>query len=108
MQLTSDDGDIFTKPSLKLFCKQLKECHTLKPGNQMAESWFIVLRNSITSKERQVQVHSVWLQGTIHKIINQSNVILRDSSGGIVRITECEKIPGGCSWMQEGNTDSQT
>lgn len=102
MPPTTDSSDIFTKPSIKLFCKQLKECQSANMGSHTKDCWLIPLKNSVTARETQVPIHTVWLQGTIHSIINKSNVILKDSSGGIVKILECEKIAGGCDWMQQG------
>lgn len=104
MHSVTETGDLFTKPSVKLFCKQLKECQQAKAGSYMTESWFILLRNSITSQEVQIPIYTVWLQGKIHSIINKSNVILKDTSGGIVKISDCETMAGGCEWIQQGST----
>lgn len=97
-------SDIFSEPAVKLFCRHLKYCKALKTlvGQSELERWIVPLKNSITGKEIHFPFCSVWLQGHVHKVINDSEVLLKDVSGETVKIVDCNKMAGGSHWIMEG------
>merc|ERR1712071_327553 len=70
-------------------------------GSQGQTSWIVALKSTADQKERKITAYSIWLQGTVHTIINPSTLILKDNSG-LVKVTNCDKIAGGSNWIQRG------
>lgn len=104
MQLDSV-SDFFSVPAIKLFCRQLKDCRNSKStdfsrGENQYEQWVVPLKSCITGKEINYCVHTVWLQGNILHVINESHVILKDVSGGIVKISLISFSV--TNWIQQG------
>jgi hypothetical protein len=98
-------SDFFSAPTIKLFCRQLKDCKRLpstvcsNDEENCSKLWLIPLESSISGKQTNYTVHNVWLQGTIHSIINMSHFILKDVSGGIVKIS-LNSFP--VTWIEQG------
>lgn len=98
-------SDFFSAPTIKLFCRQLKDCKRLTPTmcsndeEDISKLWLIPLESSITGKKINFTVHNVWLQGTILSIINVSHFILKDESHGIVKIS-LNSFP--VNWIEQG------
>lgn len=101
-----DVSDFFSEPAIKLFCRQLKDCRNstltdFSREENKCEQWLIPLKSSITGKEINYCVHTVWLQGKILHVINESHVILKDiSGGGIVKIFLISFSVA--NWIQQG------
>ncbi|KAI9556006.1 hypothetical protein GHT06_018566 [Daphnia sinensis] len=98
-------SDFFSVPATKLFCRQLKDCRNSRStdfsrGENQCERWIVPLRSFITGREINYCVHTVWLQGNILHVINDSHVILKDVSGGIVKIS-LVSFPV-TDWIQQG------
>lgn len=98
---SDDTANVFSKPAVKLLCRQLKDCH-LSNDSQGMECWMISLRSGNTGNEALVPLHLVWLQGVILNVINPTSVVLKDSSGGLVKITDCDRMPGCQNWIKKG------
>ncbi len=98
-------SDVFNEPAVKLLCRQLKDCQCQSsPASGLSnQRWLVPLKSSITGKEIRYPVLTVWLQGTIHNIINESHLILKDVSGGIVKIADYNKMVGASDWICRGN-----
>ena len=74
----------------------------MSANNEGLESWFIPLKNSLGS-EIQLEVYLIWLQGNILTTINESQFILKDSSGGVVKVLGADKCPHAQTWLKKGN-----
>ena len=92
------NSDAFNQPAIKLWAKQLQNSIE---WSEAENAWILALKNTVNQKERAFSAYLIWLQGTIHTIINPSTLILKDSSG-LVKITNCDKIAGGSQWIQRG------
>lgn len=100
--MQNKEFDIFKEPAVKIFCRQLKDCRS-SSGQSERERFLVTLRSSVTGKELLYPICSVWLQGTIQTLIGETHVILKDVSGGLVKITNCDKMVGGSKWIEQGN-----
>jgi hypothetical protein len=98
-------SDFFSAPTIKMRCRQLKDCKRLTSTDCLdddenkAKLWLIPLESSISGKQINYTVHNVWLQGTILSVINMSHFILKDVSGGIVKIS-LNSFP--VTWIEQG------
>lgn len=98
-------SDFFSVPTIKLFCRQLKDCKRLTSTissnyeENTSNLWLIPLESSISGKQIVYTVHNVWLQGTILSIINMTHFILKDGSHGIVKIS-LNSFP--VTWIEQG------
>ena len=106
MEKVIDISDFFSAPTIKLFCRQLKDCKRLTSTNcsknheeSRSKPWVIPLESSISGKQINYAVHNVWLQGTILSIISRSHFILKDVTGGIVKIS-LNSFP--VTWIEQG------
>lgn len=87
---------------MKLFCRQLKDCQkSTSHAESTQQSWLVPLKNSL-GNEIHVEVHLMWLQGVIHSVISPAHVILKDSSGGIIKVIDCDKLASGQTWIKKG------
>jgi len=91
--------EVFQKPAVKLLCRQLKDCQLSHNNN----SCLVPLKSSISGKEILHPVYLIWIQGNILNIISSSQIALKDNSGGIVKVTDCDKMPGIETWIGKGN-----
>ena len=105
--------DVFFEPAVKLFCRQLKDCQSPEPevptvsegAEQIKKTnrkWLIPLKSSVTGKEVLYPVSTVWLQGNILSIVNETHLILKDLSGGIAKINYKDAVAGGSDWINRG------
>lgn len=97
----SHNPDGFNQPAIKLWAKQLQNSIE---WSETESSWILTLKSTIDHRERKFSAYHIWLQGTIHTIINPSTLILKDSSG-LVKVTNCDKIAGGSQSIQRGTSD---
>ena len=97
-------GDFFKEPAIKLLCSQLKN-YIPKRVQGSCDQYLIPLKSSNSGKEIKYPVQSVWLQGTIFKVICNSEVLLEDVSGEMIKIVGCDKFAGGVShyWIKQGS-----
>lgn len=97
-----DATAIFQKPAVKLFCRQLKDCQ-LQCDNSNISYCLVPLKSTISGKEILHPVYLIWIQGTILSIISTSQIALKDNSNGVVKVIDCDKMPGIDTWIRKGN-----
>ena len=103
MNCNNSGDDFFSQPAVKVFAKQLQSCQ----WSEERKCWLLPLKSSVSKKEIVLPIHSVWLQGNVHAVINSNCLILKDMSGLVKvvftdNVAGVDKVAGGGQWIEKG------